>query len=468
MNIFILGAGQVGSSIATFLDPDPTINVTVIDNDARSIDLLNGRNLDLKTVLGNASHPSVLQDAGVEDAEIVLAVTGSDEANIVACQICYEVFSTPMRIARIRSDQYQRYDLFSKDNPAFAIDEVINPEGAVTQQFYQLIKNQGASEILQFCEGVVEVVTFRTTPESILFGKTIGWLKNRIEMLYANIVGVRKSNDRYPSFYSDLSQDTTLQVDDEIYVVCDTRVARSMFLALNYQLNATSKVVIAGGGHIGEGLAIKLRDESTFNQITVIERDPARCQYLEKSLSNCVVIQGDATDKNLLESNYVDKANIYCAITDDDEVNIMSSLLAKQIGVSHVLSLIKKQDYLDIVANTAIDVPISPQQSTASAIFRHVREVSPDVIQGINDNLSQVMEITVKAGQREDIIGGNLYAIPLPVTVQLIAIRKGQEIILGDALANVIFEEWDRLLFFISNVNDVAKVESLFRLNPVV
>lgn len=467
MNILILGAGQVGSSIAHFLNSEPSINLTVVDNDPQCIDKLKGQNLELKALVGNASYPNVLQQAGIEDVDIVLAVTGSDETNIVACQICYELFSTPKRIARVRADSYQDFKLFAEGHPTFAIDEVINPEAAVTEQFFQLIKNRGTSDILRFCQDIVEVITVKIAKDSSMLGKSIDWLQARIDVLQAEVVAIRHPHQDVPNFVSEIASSEELQLEDEVYFVSDSRNAsRALFQALQYEQRHTLSTVIAGGGNIGERLAFKLKEMNRRNNVTVIELNPERSAYLEAHLPSCVVLDGDVTDKNMLETNYVDRADIFCAITDDDEVNVMSSLLAKQIGVPTVLTLIKKRDYLDIVSSTEIDVAISPQQSTASAIFKHVREVVPDEVRLLNESLSEIVEIIVKEGHEREIVGSTISDLPIPSSAQLIAITRGKNIILGKNLLNAIFSINDHLVFFISEGKDIEMVESLFKLKP--
>lgn len=467
MNILILGAGQVGSSIAHFLNDEPSINLTVVDNDPACINKLEGQNLDLKTLVGNASYPNVLQQAGIEDVDIVLAVTGSDETNIVACQICYELFSTPKRIARVRADSYQKFELFAEHRPIFAIDEVINPEAAVTEQFFELIKNQGTSDILRFCQDIVEVITVKLTSDSSMIGRSIAWLQDRLRVLQAEVVAIRHPHQGTPLFASEIAPSLELQLDDEIYFVCDSRNAsRALFQALQYEQRHTLSTVIAGGGNIGERLALKLKQVNRRNNVTVIEVNAERSAYLEANLTGCNVLEGDVTDKTMLEANYINRADIFCAITDDDEVNIMSSLLAKQIGVPTVLALIKKRDYLDIVSSTEIDVAISPQQSTASAIFKHVREVVPDEVRLLKDSLSEIVEIVVKEGHKREIVGSTVEDLPIPKSARLIAITKGKNIILGKKLFETLFSIDDRLVFFISEGRDIEKVESLFKLQP--
>ena len=467
MNLFILGAGEVGGSIASFLNDDPSIDVTVIDIDPEAIDRLKRRGLDLKAMVGNTTHPDVLQDAGIEDAEVLLAVTGSDEVNLVACQLCYALFSTPKRIARVRASNYDTYRVFDSDPPIFAVDEIINPEAAVTDRFLQLIKNLGASEVLRFGQGTIEVVTLKTLKGSVLAGRDTAWVQERIRDLPAEVIAVQKVSQRLPVFVDQLPPTTGLEPDDQLTIVSDIRLSRQVFQALKYSSKTSAKVAIAGGGHVGERLADELILDNPHNQVQLIELDSERAQNLESKLKDCIVLQGDVTDKNLLESNNIHKADIFCAITNEDEINFLSSLLAKQLGIPRVLALIKNPDYMEIVAHAGIDTVISPEQSTAAAIFKHVREVTPDVIQGLNDNRSQIVGVTVKPGLRKQIIGSSFSTLNLPESARLIAVRRRDDILLGDDIKNLVFEAYDHLVIFIADEQHLGKVESLFRLQPI-
>ena len=308
-------------------------------------------------------------------------------------------------------------------------------------------------------------MTFTVSTDSPFIGRSIDWLKNRVEVLQASVVAIEFANQDTLTFLSDLPASTPVGSGDSIYVVCHAGAAKSLFQTLHLRLASTSKVVIAGGGNIGERLASKLCEDSRFKEIFLIELDHDRATYLQRNLRGCVVLEGDVTDKELLDSNYIDSADVFCAVTDDDEVNVLSSLLAKQIGVSNVLTLIKKQDYLDIVSKTDIDVAISPQQSTASAIFRHVGEVTPDLVQTLNDGSSYVIEISVKEGQKKT-ARSKVADLSLPKSARLVALRRGNDIIIGDSLNGVVFSENDHLVFLISNIKDVRKVELLFKIQP--
>ena len=467
MNILILGAGQVGSSIAQFLNNDSSISLTIVDSDKGNIDKFKDLGLDLKTIEGNASYPSVLLQAGIEDMDIVLAVTGSDETNIMACQICKAVWSTPKQIARVRAAAYLEdspLNLFKESNAPFAVDAVISPEAAVTDQFVKLIQHRGASEVLTFCQGSVEVLVLKAVANSPLTGKCVECVQNQVSEYHASVVAWQSKKDFLPTFFDAISMPKKIAEDDEVYIVCERERVGGMLESLGFTTPKASKVVIAGGGNIGERLAKELREQKHASNIVVIDRDSERCDHLCETLGKKLVLNGDVTDERVFVENSLTNADFFCAITDDDEVNVMSALLAKQLGVSTVLALIKKQEYLDIVGHTAIDVGVSPQQSTASAIFGHVQEVVPERIQSLNDSRSQILEIEVKKGHKRQIVGTKLVNLKLPNEARLIAVNRNSDIILGDDLQNVVFEEEDHLVIFVSDFEKVRAVEKRFRL----
>ncbi|HET9485011.1 MAG TPA: Trk system potassium transporter TrkA, partial [Xanthomonadales bacterium] len=352
MKILILGAGTVGSSVAAALASDNN-DITVVDTDSLRLREL-AEKIDLRTVHGFASHPSVLAQAGAEDADLVIAVTNSDEVNIVACQVADAVYKTPTKIARIREAEYlARPELISRGRSS--IDVVISPEQLVCRHIERLIEFPGALQVLDFAEGRAQLVAVRALPGGALVGLPIRELRGHLPAnVDARVAAIfRRGKPVMPE------GQTVIEAEDEVFFLADQRNIKTVMLELRRAEKPVRRVFIAGGGNIGRSLARRL--ESHYS-VKVLERSRERTKALAEWLTNSIVLIGDCADEDLLREENIDQTDIYCALTNDDEANILSAMLAKRLGCPRVVALINRQAYAELVEGSSIDIAVSPQQ----------------------------------------------------------------------------------------------------------
>ncbi len=362
MKIIILGAGQVGGTLAEQM-ADEAFDITLVDIDGARLRALRDR-LDIQTEEGMASHPDVLRRAGADDAEMLIAVTSSDEVNMVACQVGHTMFRTPTKIARVRAAAYHEHEgFFSREH--MPIDVLINPEEMVTDEIEGLLEFPGALQVLDFADGRLQLVAVRARRGGPLVHQGLDVLPEHIPGVSTRVVAIfRRGRAIVPS------GSTVIEDGDEVFFIAARRHIPAIIAELGRSETAHKRIVIAGGGNIGSRLARSIEQRYS---VKLIERGRERSERLSEQLGRTVVLHGDATDKELLLDENIDQTDVFCALTDDDEANIMSSMLAKQLGAGHVMTLIGKPAYVDLVQGGQIDVAISPQQATISTLLSHVR-----------------------------------------------------------------------------------------------
>ena len=361
MKILILGAGQVGGTLAENL-ANEGVDITLVDAEGGLLDELRNK-LDIQTVQGWGSHPDVLRRAGAEDADMLIAVTSSDEVNMVACQVCYSLFRTPIKIARIRSASYlDREGFFSGEH--MPIDVLINPEQVVTDNIRQLLEHPGALQVLDFADGRVQLVAVKAHYGGFLVGQELRYLRQHLTNADMRVAAIyRQDRAILPK------GNTVIEKDDEVFFVAAREHINTVMAELRRIERPFKRVMIAGGGNIGLRLAQAIEN---YFSVKVVEFSSQRCEYLAEHLHRSVVLNMDATDKERLLEENVEQWDVLCAVTNDDEVNIMSSLLAKRLGVRQVITLIDKPAYVDLLQGGEIDIAISPQQATTSSLLTHV------------------------------------------------------------------------------------------------
>ena len=456
MNILILGAGEVGGTLAQHLASE-AFDITVVDIDGTRLEELR-RRLDIRTVQGHGSRPDVLRRAGVEDADMLIAVTPYDEVNMVACQVCYTMFQTERKIARIREDSFHtRSSLFSSEH--MPIDFVINPEQVVTEQIKELLQRPGALQVLDFANGRVKLVAMRAREDGPLVGSQLRRLRRRIPNADTRVAAIfRRDRAILPE------GDTTIEADDEVFFIAATEHINDVMAALRQVERPYKRVVVAGGGRIGEYLARAI--ETSFS-VKVIEHDEDRANRIAQRLESAVVIHGDATDRELLLQENIERVDVFCAVTDDDEVNIMSSLLAKQLGVRQVMTLIGKPAYIDLVVGREIDIAISPQLATTSMILAHVRRGDVTQVYSLRRGAAEAMEAVVHGGTKSSkVIGQRLDSLTLPAGTTVGAIVRGEEVLI--AHDDVVVEPEDHVILFLTDRRQrrIAEVGRLFQADP--
>lgn len=451
MNILILGAGQVGGTLAEHLASE-SIDVTLVDSDGARLQWLRDR-LDIQTVQGFASHPDVLKRAGAEDAEMLIAVTSSDEVNMVACQVCYSQFRTPMKIARVRSSSYFDLTNFFSDEH-MPIDVLIHPERVVTDSIRLLLEHPGALQVLDFADGRVKLVAMRAYFGGPLVGRELRVLREHMPNADTRVAAIfRRGKAITPT------GETVIEADDEVFFIAATEHINTVMAELRRVERPFRRIAIAGGGHIGEHLARQVEEQFSTK---VIEFSRKRCDELAATLQRTVVLQGDATDRDLLVQENIDQCDAFCALTNDDEVNIMSSLMAKQMGVRQVMTLIGKPAYVDLVQGGEIDIAISPQQATTSSILTHIRRGDIARVHSLRRGAAEAMEAIAHGDMRSSkVVGRRISAIKLPNGASIGALVRGEHVLI--AHDDIVIESEDHVILFLADRRQVAAIEKLFQ-----
>jgi trk system potassium uptake protein TrkA len=455
MRILILGAGQVGSSAAYNLSREEANEVTVVDMRADVLRELQDR-LDIRTVVGHAAYPEVLDRAGASDADIVIALTDSDETNMVACQVAYTLYHTPTKIARIRSAEYMNADiLFSQD--AFPVDVRISPEQLVCQYVEQLIHFPGALQVLDFADGRVRLVGALAEKSGMLVGRRVASLKEHIPNVEGRIAAIYRDGVSLP-----VEDDTVIEEGDEVFFISARQNIRAFLNEMRKLEAPVNRVVIAGGGNIGARLALAL--EQT-NQVKVIERNPARARVISEQLNKAIVLVGDAADEDLLIEENIDSVDVFCALTNAEEANILSAMLAKRLGAKKVMALINRPSYAELVESSGtIDVAISPQQVTIGSLLAHVRRGDVVKVHSLKRGAAEAIE-AVAHGTRESsrVVGRKVGEIELPRGATIVAVVRGEDIHI--AHHDTVIETDDHVILFMTDRRKVERIEQLFEVN---
>ncbi len=453
MKIIILGAGQVGGTLAQSLASEH-FDVTLVDENVEVLHALQDK-YDIRTVSGKASYPHVLRQAGAEDADILIAVTNSDEVNMMACQVAYRVFHTPTKIARIRSTAYlMNSTLFS--NEAIPIDVAICPEQLVTDSIKRLIEYPGALEVVDFAEGQVQLVAVRAFYGGPLVGQALSNLKEHVPSVDTRVAAIfRKGQPIMPE------GNTVIEVDDEVFFIAAKNDIRTVMSELRRLENPYKKIMIAGGGNIGERLAEGI--ESRY-KVKILERSADRCRYLSEHLDNSIILNSDASNQNLLLEENIENTDVFCALTNNDEANIMSSLLAKRLGAKHVMTLISNPAYVELIQGGEIDIAISPQMITVGHLLRHVRQVDIANVYSLRRGAAEALEIVAHGDSNSSkVIGRKLDDIKLPPGTTIGALVRNDQVLI--AHDHIVIEAEDHVILFLVDKRRIREVEKLFRVS---
>jgi trk system potassium uptake protein TrkA len=451
MKIIILGAGQVGASVATNLASEAN-DITVVDDNAVILQDLQDR-LDIRTVKGYASHPDVLKQAGADDADMIIAVTRNDEINMVACQVAYTLFHTPTKIARVRSLDYLKYTrLFSQD--ALPVDVLISPEQLVTDYIERLIEYPGALQVLDFAGGRVQLVAVHAYHGGPLVGHELSNLRKHMPGIDARVASIFRGGKPITPH-----GDTIIELDDEVFFVAARKHIRAVMGELRKKDKPVRRVVIAGGGNIGMRLASAIEGQY---QVKIIERNEKRAKLLSESLDKAIVLLGDAADEELLLEESIESTDVFCALTNDEEANILSAMLAKRLGARKVMSLINRASYVNLVQSDVIDVAISPQQATIGSLLTHIRRGDVVMVHSLRRGAAEAIE-AVAHGDRNSssVVGRAIEDIKLPRGSAIGAIVRNEEVII--AHHDSVIETDDHVILFLSDKSCIQEVERLFQ-----
>lgn len=453
MKIIILGAGQVGGTLALSLANESN-DITLVDTNPDVLQDIQDR-ADLRTVVGEAAHPSVLESAGAKDADMIVALTNSDETNMVACQVAYTLFHTPTKIARIRAIEYLSYsNLFVQE--ALPVDVLISPEHLISQYIQQLIEHPGSLQVLDFANGQIKLLAMRADKEGQLIGKKLQGVNELMPETEVKVVAVYRNNDSI-----ELNANTVIQAEDEVFFLASSANA----IALTSHLRGTHKpykrILLAGGGNIGYHLAKSLENKY---QVKIIERNPDRSKYLSESLDKTIVLQGDAADQDILLEENIENMDVFCALTNDDEANILSAMLAKRLGSNKVMSLINRPSFVDLVESGIIDIAISPQQVTLGSLLTHVRKGDIVAVHSLRRGAAEAIEVIAHGDEKTSkVVGRSIKQINLPNGATIGAIVRGDEVIMAEADTSI--EPEDHVIMFLADKSGVKETERLFQVS---
>ncbi len=454
MKILILGAGQVGSTVAANLASEAN-DITLVDSNETVLNDLRDR-LDIQTVCGKGSHPSILEQAGIADADLLIAVTNSDETNMVACQVAHSLYHTPTKIARVRSKEYLRYDgLFNNDN--IPVDVIISPEQIISSYIERLIEYPGALQVLDFAEGRVQLVGIRAYYGGPLVGHEIRALRDHVPGVDTRVAAIfRRGKGIVPE------GNRVIEADDEVFFIAAREHIKTVMSELRRLDKSARRIMLAGGGNIGHRLARALEQK---HQVKVLEHNLSRAKYLSQKLSKTIVLHGDSADEELLQEENVDQMDVFCSLTNDDEANILSAMLAKKLGAKKVMSLINRPAYVELVENQeTIDVAISPQLITIGALLTYVRRGDVVAVHSLRRGAAEAIEIVAHGDSKTSrVVGKTIEEIILPEGATIGAIVRGDEVLMGHH--DVRIETDDHLIIFLLDKNKIPLVEKLFQVS---
>jgi trk system potassium uptake protein TrkA len=451
LKILILGAGQVGRTAAYHLSREEANEVTVVDTDEEILRNLQDR-LDIRTVAGKASLPTVLEAAGCAEADILIALTSSDEVNIVACEVAFTLYRTPTKIARIRAAEYtSRPELFSEES--LGVDVFISPEQLVTEYVERLIHYPGALQVLDFADGKVQLVAVRAHEGGLLVGKQISTLREHVRDVEARIVAIYRAGRSVAP-----SGDAVIESGDEVFFLAARNDIRRVMTEMRKEEKALRRIVIAGGGNIGFRLAKALEKHY---QVKLIERDPKRARRIAEFLENTIVLEGDAADEELLIEENIDGADVFAALTNSEEANILSSMLAKRLGARKVMALVNKPSYAELIESGSIDIAVSPQMITIGSLLAHVRRGDVVRVHSLRRGAAEALEAIIHGDRRASrVVGQRVEDVKLPDGASIGAIVRGEQVIM--AHHDTVLSADDHVILFISDRRHVEAVERLF------
>lgn len=451
MRVIICGAGQVGFNLARYLSERDN-HVTVIDSSAELINRINDR-LDVKAICGFASHPEVLEGAGAASADMIIAVTYSDEVNMIACEIAHALFKIPTKISRIRSQAYldpKWSRLFCKEH--LSIDVVISPEVEVAKAISQSLSISGASDLISLANGRVNIVAVRCTQDTPVINTPISHVTSLYPDLDLTVIGIVREEHNFLPQPHDI-----LQVGDAVYFAVSQEQISLAMNAFGFEYQAAHRLLILGGGNIGLSLAQEIELSHPEIQIEIIEKDPARAESIASVLKNTIVLCGDALESEILQEASVSTTETVVALTEDDRVNTLASLLAKRLGAARALALINNTSHAPLVTSLGVDAIITPRKITVSKILQHVRRGRIRSVHSLGENFGEIIE--AEAVQTSSLVGSTVHDLNSDKEIIVAAIIRNSEVIIP--LPSTIIQLEDRIIIMVAN-QAISKIEKLF------
>ena len=470
MKILVLGAGEVGSTVARNLVGNRNNDVTVIDKDERTIQKL-GDAIDIQTILGNAASPVTLAAAKADDADLLLALTRSDECNLVACLLCKKIFHVPSAIARVSHSEFIDYGLSdeggeSRESGAarpktaldyFCVDESICPEQLVQEQVMHLFAYPNALQVLEFADGKAQMIVARSGEGGWCVGLAVDEIYERLGAAGAQLDIVSIYRNASPL---QVTGKTRIILGDEVAFVAPKQYVPAVMDALRGDNRPAKKIMIAGGGNIGFRIAKAC--EERYNA-KLIESSPTRAAWLADRLDYTLVLLGSATSEEMLERERVEDVDVFCAVTDLDEDNIMSSLLAKNYGAKRVISIVNRPSYVDLIQGNKIDIVLSPHTSTIGSILAHIRRSDVVASHPMRRGHSEALEAVVHGTRKTSkIVGRPKSQLRWPHGCSVAAIYRGDLFIPGHA-SDYILEDNDHVIFYAENKDAVSELEKMIQ-----
>ncbi len=449
--IIVFGGGQVGSSVAKILSDDGN-DITLVDVDKTVLENLKEQ-IDIKTIHGLASHPSIQRLADADNSDMVIAVTGNDEVNMAACHVAKNIFNVPKRIARLRANEYlNNEDGFQKT--FFSINDVISPNILVTDYVKNIIDHPGAFQAFKFASGKVHVIAATVLSNGPLARKRLSEFREHLPNVDVKVVAIFREKK-----YLIPDDDTFIMPDDDVLFIATEENMRFMS-ELRKITDEPHNVMIAGGGRVGSALAKKLED--TYN-LKLIEKDRLVAKNISENLSSTVVLNNDIADETMLKNENINDVDYFCAVTSDDQANILSAKLAKDMGAGKTIAIVNKSSYRNLVSKE-IDVVVSPEDVTIGSLLASVRTSDIVSVNRIGDVDGEVMEIIAHGDKKtSNLVGNKISHLELPKSIIIGAVVRDNNVILANE--DIEIRDEDHIIIFAFDKKELPTIEKLFQVN---
>lgn len=453
MRIIILGAGQIGEKLARTLVSDKN-DIVLIDLKSDILDTIRSH-IDIQTITGHGASPKILLEAGIDQTDVLIAVTPSDETNMMACLVATKLFEIPKTIARIRSQDYHQFpELFKKN--LIPIQTVIYPTQAVIQHICRMIRYPDFTQILNFYQDTVCLISLDIQASDWAHGKTVNELQEQLKNLHVNIVALFHKKKFIP-----LDNNYLLAEKDKIIFISQENNLPSIITLLHRESKLNKRIMIAGGGRIGVELAKKLEPN---HHIKLIEISPERTQKTASELNKTLVISGDISDRELLLNENIEDIDMFCAVTNHDETNIMASMQAKYLGAKYAMALVNHENYLDLIDDSVIDAALSPQTITLGSILSKVRHSNMIKVHRLQEEEAEAIEIIVEGTEHTSaVIGRPISEIEFPSQCIVAGVVRGKNLYFANS--NVVLETGDHVILLLLQQKYIHQLESLFEVN---
>ena len=463
MNIIICGAGRVGFTIAKLLS-EQGHSITVIDLSSEDIQKISDT-LDVKVILGKATYPSILEKANASEADMIIAVTRNDEINMLICQIAFSIFNIPKKIARIRSQDYlnPKYtNVYNKEN--LPIDVIISPEIEIAKSIQQKLEAPGALDSVPFAENKIRLLEILIKDNCSLTNVKLNEITKKYPKLDANIIGIIRDN----KFIIPKKNDT-INYLDKIYIIINSLQMVETLDAFGHNEKMTKKILIIGGGNIGFNLAKNLEESLDSPRVKIIEKDKARAEFLANSLNNTIIINGNGLDEEILAEANLEEAETVLALTNDDEDNLMVSVLVEKftkdsssIEDKRTMALINKPNYSLLQNSLKIDDFIDPRMNTVSSILKHIHKGTIETAHTILNGEYEVIEADII--ETSELINQSLKDSNLPEEIRIGAVLRNSKVLIPRS--DFVFKKKDTVVF-LAKKDAISVVENLFRISSI-